>query len=140
MYIKKKACDLPAIILSIVLFIFFSIPISIFALVKNDMGVMYGAAFFALLSITFIIGAHFESGRTVFFSEDNIKIVKANTEKVLQWSEAQIQYFNWEYIAVLRCYTINLKYFDENLNKEIEIIIPCKYKTYLEIMKLMPRN
>ena len=77
----------------------------------------------------------------IIFQKSEIIFKKKNKEiKRFRWNEIKIEYLGIDELFFLKCFCIQLSYYDRREEKYIDILIPNKKEEFMKIMSLRKNN
>ena len=135
-YIKKKSFDMQSLHLSVIIFLILAVPFLIMSILEKSLIslIIFISISVLLLLIDFFI--YFCTKREIIFTKQKILIKKNKMTKEINWHEIEIKYLGIDYIILLKCFSIELTYYNSFLEKTISFTIPSSRNKFLEIMNL----
>lgn len=137
----KKSYDIQSLILCSIISLLIIIPLTILTIVLKDIVGLILLIVFTILAIVSIILIYFHTIVQIIFQKSEIILIKKNKElNRLKWYEIRIEYLGIDELFFLKCFCIQLSYYDRKEEKYINLLIPNKKEEFTKIMCLRKNN
>lgn len=133
----KKSYDIQSLILCSIIALLIIIPLALLTISFKNIGMLIILIVFIVLSILSLMLIYFHTSVQIIFQKSEIIFKKKNKEiKRFKWNEIKIEYLGIDELFFLKCFCIQLSYYDRREEKYIDILIPNKKEEFMKIMSL----
>lgn len=133
----KKSYDIQSLILCSIIALLIIIPLALLTVSFKNIGMLIILIVFIVLSILSLMLIYFHTSIQIIFQKSEIIFKKKNKEiKRFKWNEIKIEYLGIDELFFLKCFCIQLSYYDRREEKYIDILIPNKKEEFTKIMSL----
>ncbi len=137
----KKSYDIQSLILCSIIALLIIIPLALLTVSFKNIGMLIILIVFIVLSILSLMLIYFHTSIQIIFQKSEIIFKKKNKEiKRFKWNEIKIEYLGIDELFFLKCFCIQLSYYDRREEKYIDILIPNKKEEFTKIMSLRKNN
>lgn len=137
----KKSYDIQSLILCSIIALLIIIPLALLTVSFKNIGMLIILIVFIVLSILSLMLIYFHTSVQIIFQKSEIIFKKKNKEiKRFKWNEIKIEYLGIDELFFLKCFCIQLSYYDRREEKYIDILIPNKKEEFMKIMSLRKNN
>lgn len=137
----KKSYDIQSLILCSIIALLIIIPLALLTVSFKNIGMLIILIVFIVLSILSLMLICFHTSVQIIFQKSEIIFKKKNKEiKRFNWNEIKIEYLGIDELFFLKCFCIQLSYYDRRKEKYIDILIPNKKEEFMKIMSLRKNN
>lgn len=137
----KKSYDIQSLILCSIIALLIIIPLALLTVSFKNIGMLIIMIVFIVLSILSLMLIYFHTSIQIIFQKSEIIFKKKNKEiKRFKWNEITIEYLGIDELFFLKCFCIQLSYYDKREEKYIDILIPNKKEEFTKIMSLRKNN
>jgi hypothetical protein len=137
----KKSYDIQSLILCSIIALLIIIPLALLTISFKNIGMLIILIVFIVLSILSLMLIYFHTSVQIIFQKSEIIFKKKNKEiKRFKWNEIKIEYLGIDELFFLKCFCIQLSYYDRREEKYIDILIPNKEEEFIKIMSLRKNN
>jgi hypothetical protein len=137
----KKSYDIQSLILCSIIVLLIIIPLALLTVSFKNIGMLIILIVFIVLSILSLMLIYFHTSVQIIFQKSEIIFKKKNKEiKRFKWNEIKIEYLGIDELFFLKCFCIQLSYYDRREEKYIDILIPNKKEEFMKIMSLRKNN
>ncbi len=137
----KKSYNIQSLILCSIISLLIIIPLVLLTVSFKNIGMLIILIVFIVLSILSLMLIYFHTSVQIIFQKSEIIFKKKNKEiKRFKWNEIKIEYLGIDELFFLKCFCIQLSYYDRREEKYIDILIPNKKEEFMKIMSLRKNN
>ena len=137
----KKSYNIQSLILCSIIALLIIIPLALLTVSFKNIGMLIILIVFIVLSILSLMLIYFHTSVQIIFQKSEIIFKKKNKEiKRFKWNEIKIEYLGIDELFFLKCFCIQLSYYDRREEKYIDILIPNKKEEFMKIMSLRKNN
>ena len=137
----KKSYDIQSLILCSIIALLIIIPLALLTVSFKNIGMLIILIVFIVLSILSLMLIYFHTSVQIIFQKSEIIFKRKNKEiKRFKWNEIKIEYLGIDELFFLKCFCIQLRYYDRREEKYIDILIPNKKEEFMKIMSLRKNN
>lgn len=137
----KKSYDIQSLILCSIISLLIIIPLALFTISSKNGVTLIILIVFIVLTILSLMLIYIHTSVQIIFQKSEIIFKKKNKEiKRFKWNEIKIEYLGIDELFFLKCFCIQLSYYDRREEKYIDILIPNKKEEFMKIMSLRKNN
>lgn len=137
----KKSYDIQSLILCSIIALLIIIPLALFTIFSKNCVIFIILIVLIILTMLSLMLIYFYTSIQINFQKSDIIFIKKKKElKRFKWNEIKIEYLGIDELIFLKCFCIQLSYYDRRAEKYIDILIPSKKEEFTKIMSLRKNN